>query len=239
MTTIADLFADASVPNHLFNNAPKEITSSLASAGVSVESRLDVKNLNFGIAAKCSIGIRSGLIPVIPNPNDQSMRRRFDCAIAKWLGNSIVGDLTSCEDIPFINNFPFIPGQCFKEVFKSHFHVSRPQENLITVSIDEFIPRSAMKVPSGTTDIELIITVASCMLHGGTRMGTKTVTILIPFNEKHVPAYLLKFPVHMPAGSLTVTAARIIYYNRENHILAKITETDLTPAATLNARYFF
>jgi hypothetical protein len=239
MTTITDLFAGGPVSNHAFYNAAKGIHSRLRSTVVNENNFEEIKNLNFGIAAKSGTGLRAGLLDIMPNPNDKSMQDRLQCAIAKWLGKSIVGDLTSCNEVPFVNNFPFTPEQDFNKIFQNQFTINQPQENLITVRLEEFVPASAIIAPAGTTDVELIISVAACMLRGGTPTGSKTIAILIPFKETRIPAHLLKFPIHMPAGSLTVTAVRAIYYNRKKNTHCRITETELMPAAILNARYFF
>ncbi len=197
------------------------------------------RSLNFGIAARSGRGIRRGLQEILPNPHDRNMQGRFQGAIASWLGASAVSELAACDQAPFINAFQFIKTQDFKDRFKVPVTVTQSQENLITVCIDAFIPRTAIMSPAGTVSVELILSVAGCMLQGGTPTGNKTIHIAIPYNKLTQRAQVIKFAIHTPAGSLTVTAARLIYHSEKNILVTKFNDVAFIAAGVLNARYAF
>ena len=167
------------------------------------------------------------------------MQGRFQGAIASWLGASAVSELAACDQAPFINTFQFIKDQDFRNRFKVPVNVTQLQENLITVCIDAFIPRTAIMSPAGTVSVELILSIAGCMLQGGTPTGHKTIHIAIPYNKLTQRVQVIKFPIHTPAGSLTVTAARLIYHSKKNTLVTKINDAAFIATGVLNARYAF
>ncbi|MDQ6904094.1 MAG: hypothetical protein M3139_13920 [Bacteroidota bacterium] len=195
--------------------------------------------LNFAIAARAGSGLRKGLKELLPNSSDRNMQNRFQRAIANWLGVSVISELAACDEAPFINTFEFTKGREFKAFCKVPITVAQFQENLIAVSIDAFIPRSAITAPADTVSVELVLTVAGCMLQGGTPTGNKTINIVIPYNKLTQRAQVIKFPIHTPAGSLTVTAARLIYHDKKNSLSTKINDAAFIAAGVLNARYSF
>jgi hypothetical protein len=71
----------------------------------------------------------------------------------------------------------------------------------------------------------------------GTNFGVDTHRIEIPYNNIEIPAQTLQFHVPIPAQSLTVTAARLIYNEIKNNQLYPIENTRFMPAEIINARY--
>ena len=74
----------------------------------------------------------------MPFPTDRSMQSRFAGAIAKWLGISRADDLPPTDEVPYLSTFEFITGGAFSGRFKATLTVTRPEDNLITVSIGCF-----------------------------------------------------------------------------------------------------
>jgi hypothetical protein len=75
------------------------------------------------------------------------MQCRFSDAIAKWLGQSAIDDLPACDGVPYLSNFQFTTGYTLKEQFRIPVTISQPQEGLITVSIDAFVPALRIAAP--------------------------------------------------------------------------------------------
>jgi hypothetical protein len=88
------------------------------------------------------------------------MQSRFSGAIAKWLGQSGIDDLPACDVAPYLSNFQFTKGYTFKERFRISVTISQPQEGLITVSIDAFMPALRIAAPSGTVLVKMVVPVA-------------------------------------------------------------------------------
>lgn len=238
MSTIMEYFTGNAVPDSSYGDMGKT-HHRLKKVDDNNSSPAQRRGLNFGIAAKSGRGIRRGLKEILPNPADRNMQGRLQGAIANWLGVCDVSEITACDETPFVNDFQFIKGQDFVEKFKIPVTITHPQQNLIVVSLDAFIPRAAIISPPGTVSVELVLTVAGCMLQGGTPTGNKTINIIIPYNKLTQPAQVIKFPIHMPAGSLTVTAARLMYRGKEDGLLKKIDHPTFAAAGVLNARYSF
>ena len=239
MPTIMDYFAGGTAPDSSSYYKMEKSFQRLKKIEENKSTPAQRRGLNLGIAARSGRSIRVGLKEVLPNPADRNMQGRFQGAIASWLGASVVSELAHFEQAPFINKFQFIKDQDFKERFKVPITVTQYQENLITVSIDAFIPRSSIISPAGTISVELVLAVAGCMLQGGTPTGNKTINIVIPYNKLTQRAQVIKFPIHTPAGSLTVTAARLIYHGKKNSLSTKINDAAFIAAGVLNARYSF
>lgn len=234
-----EYFAGNAVPNSSSFSGIEKSFHRLKKVDKNRSTPTQMRGLNFGIAAKSGSGLRRGLTEMLPNPADRNMQGRFQGAIAKWLGAFALSELVACDQVPFIDTFQFVKDQEFKDRFKVPIAVTQPQENLITVSIDAFIPQSAIISPAGTVSVELVLSVAGCMLHGGTPMGNKTIRIAIPYNKLTQRAQVIKFPIHTPAGSLTVTAARLIYHSKEDTLVTNINDAAFIAAGILNARYAF
>ncbi len=92
--------------------------------------------------------------------------------------------------------------------------------------------------PAGTGSVTLVLSVAGCLLKSGEATGSETHTMLIPYNDSTVPAQAFEFHVPTPAGSLTVTAARLIYNPAENNRLGLTENPAFSPAGVINARYW-
>ncbi len=105
------------------------------------------------------------------------------------------------------------------------------------VNVAAFIPAKQIAAPAGTGSVTLVLSVAGCLLESGEATGSETHTMLIPYNDSTVPAQAFEFHVPTPAGSLTVTAARLIYNPAENNRLGLPENPAFSPAGVINARY--
>ncbi|MGN6164627.1 MAG: hypothetical protein ACTHOF_08810, partial [Flavisolibacter sp.] len=116
----------------------------------------------------------------MPLATDRSMQSRFSGAIAKWLGLSGIDTLPATDAVPFVSDLAFIKGQPARERFKVPFTISRPQQNIIAISINDFVPVQEISAPAGTGRVTLVISVAACLLKTGEPSGSETHTIDIP-----------------------------------------------------------
>jgi hypothetical protein len=132
-------------------------------------------------------------------------------------------------------HFFFTKEQPFGERFKAPLTISQ-QGDVVTVHIDAFIPRR-ISAPVGTSWVTLIISVAGCLLKTGEPLGNETHTIEIPYNDMLIPAQVLKFNVAAITGSLTVTAARLIYKKFPYNAWENINNKAFLPAGVIDTRY--
>jgi hypothetical protein len=196
-----------------------------------------IRSANFGIAARAGKTLRSGLTPSMPNATDRSMQSRFSGAIAKWLGTSGIDELPSADTVPYISALEFTKEQPVSQRFKVPLTISVPQANVLTVSIDAFIPSKQIVAPAGTGLVTLVISVAGCLLKTGEPTGSETHAIDIPYNDSTVAAQVLEFHVNTPSQSLVVTAARLIYNRFEYNSWVNMNKEAFVPAGMINARY--
>jgi len=166
------------------------------------------------------------------------MQSRFSGAIAKWLGVASVEALPPCDAAMYISNFQFTTGYTFKERFKVPVRVSQPQDNVITVGIDAFVPTLRIAAPAGTVSVTLVLSVAGCLLQSGVATGSETHSIAFPFNDIEIPAKVVAFSVPAPAGSLTVTGARLIYHGLSGDAAGSINNPAFMPAGVIDGRYW-
>jgi hypothetical protein len=159
--------------------------------------------------------------------------------MARWLGPGNPETLTSCNPVPYVSGFPFSEGYSFTERFRVPLNVSRLSDNLTRISIGAFVPASeAVAAPAGTVSVTCIISVAGCLLADGTPTGSYTHRFTFLYTSEAQPAQLLNFPVPAPAGSLTVTAARLEYNVLQNNVLSPTDNTAWMPAGVVEAGYW-
>ncbi|MGN6297432.1 MAG: hypothetical protein ACTHM7_11675 [Ginsengibacter sp.] len=71
----------------------------------------------------------------------------------------------------------------------------------------------------------------------GSIVGSGTRMLEISYNDVRVPAQVLEFEIAAPAGSLIVTAARLIYKKWQNNSWVAINKEAFMPAGVIDARY--
>jgi hypothetical protein len=111
------------------------------------------------------------------------MQSRFSGAISKWLGTSGIDELPATDAVPYLSALEFTKEQPVRQRFKVPFSISILQQNVVTVSIDTFIPTKQIVAPAGTKLVTLVISVCGCLLKTGEPAGSETHTIDIPYNE--------------------------------------------------------
>jgi len=176
-------------------------------------------------------------MPSMPNATDRSMQNRFSGAISKWLGTSAIDELPATDAVPYISVLEFTKEQPVRQRFKVPFSISVPHANMVTASIDTFIPSEQIVAPAGTKLVTLVISVSGCLLKTGEATGSETHTIDIPYTDTPVAAQVLEFNVNTPAKSLVVTAAQLIYKRFEYNTWVQINKEAFAPAGVIDARY--
>ena len=237
MARVMDFFVSGTVDNLVLYRRMGKSCSRIKRGHIKQTDATKIRGVNFGIAARAGKTLRAGLHDLIPFPTDRSMQSRFSGAIAKWLGVASVEALPPCDAAMYISNFQFTTGYTFKERFKVPVSVSQPQDNVITVGIDAFVPSLQIAAPAGTVSVTLAVSVAGCLLQNGLATGSETHSITFPFNDIVVPAQVVAFSVPAPAGSLTVTGARLIYNGVEGDAVNNINNAAFMPAGVINGRY--
>jgi hypothetical protein len=238
MARVMDVFVSGTVDNLVLYRRMGKSCSRIKRSHINQTDATKLRGVNFGIAARAGKALRAGLHDLIPFPTDRSMQSRFSGAIAKWLGTASVEALPPCDAAMYISNFQFTTGYTFKERFKVPVRVSQPQDNVITVSIDAFVPALRIAAPAGTAWVTLVLAVAGCLLQSGVATGSETHSIAFPFNDIEVPAQVLAFSVPARAGSLTVTGARLIYNRVEGDAVNNINNPAFMPAGVIDGRYW-
>ena len=237
MARVMDFFVSGTVDNLVLYRRMGKSCSRIKRSHIKQTDATKIRGVNFGIAARAGKALRAGLHAVIPFPTDRSMQSRFSGAIAKWLGTASVEALPPCDAAMYISNFQFTTGYTFKERFKVPVRVSQPQDNVITVSIDAFVPSLQIAAPAGTVSVTLVLSVAGCLLQNGVATGSETHSITFLFNDIEIPAQVLEFHVPTPAGSLTVTGARLVYHGVGGDAVNNINNAAFMPAGVINGRY--
>jgi hypothetical protein len=145
--------------------------------------------------------------------------------------------LAATDAVPYISELEFTKGQPVRQRFKVPLTISVPQENVLTVSIDTFIPSKQIVAPAGTSLVTLVISVSGCLLKTGEPTGSETHTIDIPYNDTTVAAQVLEFHVNTPRQSLLVAAARLIYKRFEYNTWVEMNKEAFMPAGVIHAGY--
>jgi hypothetical protein len=237
MAKVTDVFLNGTIGNVVFYRRMGTNCARSRALHVKQSAATKIRSANFGIAARAGKTLRSGLTPSMPNATDRSMQSRFSGAIAKWLGTSGIDELPSTDAVPHISVLEFTKEQPVRQRFKVPLTISMPQANMVTVSIDPFIPSKQIAAPAGTGLVTLVISVAGCLLKTGEPTGSETHTIDIPYNDSTVASQVLEFHLNMPTQSLVVTAARIIYKRFEYNSWVNMNKEAFVPAGVMNARY--
>jgi hypothetical protein len=238
MARVTDVFLNGSVGNIIFYRRMDKNCARIKRTSIQQTDATKIRGINFGIASRACKALRSGLTAAIPFPKDRSMQTRFCGVIAKWLGQSNADTLLPDDALPYIRTFSFTTGYSFSERFKVPVTISQPQDQLIIVNIAAFIPAMQISAPAGTGSVTLVLSVAGCLLKNGEATGSETHTMLIPYNDITIPAQSFEFHVPMPAGSLTVTAGRLIYNVVGNNGLSCTKNPAFVPAGVIDARYW-
>jgi hypothetical protein len=237
MAKVTDVFLNGSVGNVVFYRRMGTNCARSRALHVKQSAATKIRSANFGIAARAGKTLRSGLTASMPNATDRSMQSRFSGAIAKWLGTSGIDELPSTDAVPHISVLEFTKEQPVRQRFKVPLTISMPQANMVTVSIDTFIPAKQIAAPAGTGLVTLVISVAACLLKTGEPTGSETHTIDIPYNDSTVAAQVMEFRVNTPSQSLVVTAAQLIYKRFEYNSWVNMNKEAFVPAGMMNARY--
>ena len=237
MARINDVFVTGTLGNVVLYRRMGKACARIKREYIHQTTATKKRGINFGIAARAGKGLRKGLAEAMPNPTDRRVQSRFSGAITKWLGQCDVKALQPCGNLPFLSFFPFSEDESFSERFKVPVVVSATA-NVVSVSIGSFIPVQNISAPAGTLLVKLILSVAAAELATGIPSGWQTESIEIPFNNVEIPAQVLDFSVPMEAGTLIVTAARLVYYGYNNNPLLVIEKKGFNPAEVINAMYF-
>ena len=237
MARINDVFVTGTLGNLVLYRRMGKACARIKREHIKQTTATKKRGINFGIAARAGKGLRMGLAAAMPNPTDRRVQSRFSGAIAKWLGQSDVKTLQPSDNLPFLRFFPFSEDESFRERFKVPVAVSTAA-NGISISIGEFIPVKNISAPAGTLSVRLILSVAATKLATGIPSGCQAESIDIPFNNSKIPAQVLDFSVPPEAGTIIVTAARLVYYGDKNNPLLAIEKKGFNPAGVIKAMYF-
>jgi hypothetical protein len=237
MAKVTDVFLKGAVGNLVFYRRMGTNCARVRALDVSQSAATKLRSGNFGIAARAGKALRSGLYPCIPLATDRSMQSRFSGAIAKWLGVSAINELPPTDAVPFVSNMDFTKGQPVNERFHVPLTISLPEENVVTIIVDPFVPSKDIAAPAGTGMVTLVISVAGCLMETGEPCGNETHTIDILYNDTPVDARLLEFHVNTPQQSLVVAAARLIYKRFEYNTWVEMKKEAFMPAGVFYAAY--
>jgi hypothetical protein len=237
MARVTDVFMSGTVGNMVLYRRMDKNCARIKREGIQQTAATKMRSENFGIASRVSSYLRKGLYAVIPSPTNRSMQSRFSGAIAKWLRLCDVDTLPSCDVAPYISGFQFMDGGTFNERFRVPVTVSTVETNLITVSVNDFVPVERVLAPAGTVMLELVIAVSGCMLKTGTPIGSGVQRIQVPYNENAITAQTLHFKIPIPVGSLVITAAWLQYFVLKNNRISRSENPAYMPAGVINARY--
>jgi len=237
MAKVTDVFLNGTIGNVVFYRRMGTQCARSKPLNVKQSAATKIRSANFGIAARAGKTLRNGLTPSMPNATDRSMQSRFSGAISKWLGTSGIDELPSTDAVPYISALEITKEQPVSQRFKVPFSISVPHANVVSVSIDSFIPSEQIVAPAGTKLVTLVIAVSGCLLKTGESTGSETHTIDVPYSNTTVAAQVLEFHVNTPSKSLVVAAAQLIYKRFEYNTWVQINKEAFVPAGVIDARY--
>jgi len=237
MAKVTDVILNGSMGNVVFYRRKGTNCARARPSHVTQSTATKIRSMNFGIAARAGKALRAGLTPCMPLATDRSMQSRFSGAIAKWMGTSAIEELPLTDAVPFVSDLQFTKGQPVCDRFNVPLTISLPEENLVTIIIDPFVPAKEISAPAGTALVTLVIAVAGCGLKTGESSGSESYTIDIPYNDTPVDAQLLEFHVDTPRQSLVVAAARLIYKRFEYNTWVEMKKEAFVPAGVIYAAY--
>lgn len=237
MARVTDEFVSGTLGNVVLYRRMDTNCARIKRGSINQTPATKLRSTNFGIASRAASPLRKGLRAVIPFPTDRSMQSRFSGSVAKWLCRSEIDSITPCEEIGFVTGFQFTPDNSLDARFKVPCTVSQPQDDLIMVSVDNFVPIENVSAPAGTLMIELVVSVASCTIADGIASGSITRRIQAPYNNQEIPSQVLSFNIPTTRGSLIVTGAWLQYYVMNNNRITRTANRSFMPSGVLNARY--
>ena len=237
MAKVTDVFVSGTLGNAVLYRRMDTSCARIKRGSINQTPATKLRSTNFGIASRAASPLRQGLRSVIPSPTDRSMQSRFSGSVAKWLCRSEVDSIMPCDEIPYITGFQFTNDNSLYARFKVAVTVSHPQEDLITVNVESFVPVEKVSAPAGTLMIELVVSVAGCTLADGLANGSINRRIQVQYNSQKIPAQVLSFNIPTTPGSLIVTGAWLQYYVMKNNRITRTANPSFTPAGVLNARY--
>ena len=195
------------------------------------------RGINFGIAARAGKGLRAGLSEVMPIPSDRKAQNRLSGAIAKWLGQSDIAGLQTNNDIPYVSQLAFAGDKGFYSRCKVAMQVSTSREGVTRLTIPAMIPVKDISAPANTLALKIIFAVSACLLPGGESAGHQTHSLEIPYNQVEIPAMVFDFAVPAPPKSLTVMAARLVYYQSSGPLTIEIDNPAFAAAGIIAGWY--
>ncbi len=191
----------------------------------------------FGTASRMGKCLRQQLLPVIPFPADNNMQTRLVSTLFQWL-RSGYNRAQCCDPVPFVSSFQFTEGYTIKERWRVSLQVTRPEVDMLQLTIPAFVPVKSISAPAGTVFVKCIIAAAGCHANNGMATGGFSTSLDFNYNEEEVPEQVVCLPIPTPAESLAVTAILLEYYSVKNGHLQKMTNKAFMPAGMVNAKYF-
>lgn len=237
MSKLIDVFISGSMENLVFYRRMGKNCVRTRRESIQQTDATKKRGINFGIASRAGRGLRNGLQEVMPRPTDRSAQSRMSGAISKWLGQSDIQSQQPTDNAPFIGDLAFDEDKGFFTRFKVPLNISQPEASIIRIKTDAFIPSNGISAPAKTVSVKIIFSVSGCLLPNGEPTGHETHIIEIPYNDKQIPAMDFDFHVDIPPGSLTVTAARLVYYQSCGQVLSEIENPAFVAAGMINARF--
>jgi hypothetical protein len=150
MAKVTDVFLNGTIGNVVFYRRIGSNCARSMALHVKQSAATKIRSVNFGVAARAGKALRSGLTPSMPNATDRSMQNRFSGAIAKWLGTSRIDELQATDAVPYLSALEFTKEQPVRQRFKVPFSISIPQQNVVAISIDTFVPAKQIVAHAGT-----------------------------------------------------------------------------------------
>ena len=160
----------------------------------------------FGLAAMACKVMRTYLEPCLPDPKDQHMRRRLEWRIRQWLGEQTSLTPQTTADIPFVNHFNFNAEDRLSErlTVSPVFSITGPGNAIL--QLPAFIPVNQVRVPAGTTHLQLCISSVALRLNSYTCYGNSSTMISLPYNERMNPAQEFNLDLQTEPGNILITA---------------------------------
>jgi hypothetical protein len=191
----------------------------------------------FAKASRLGKCLRQQLLPAIPFPADNSMQTRLVSVLFQWLRSGYDSAKPDTE-VQFVSNFPFTEGCSIRERWKVALQVTKPEEDMLQLTVPAFVPAKSLSAPSGTVTVKCNIAATACNVENGITTGGICTSLYFDFNEDEVPEQIVSLPLPTAIGSLIAVAISLEYNFIKNGYLQKTGNRAFMPAGVVSVMYF-
>lgn len=158
---------------------------------------LQQRDLN-GLSTRLGGSFRALLKDVIPSPRDRRMQTAFRLALLQWLKDRQAGvDNTSLSQFSFNEGSDSSPWMQDGVIVSSH-------NGQLLLRVPAFVPMQAIKAPADCTELQVTISVASCLVEDAVPVYNYSSRFSVPYHNEPVAARDITPGIRLQPESITL-----------------------------------